>query len=55
VIDYVDETKYSLVPKKRKIIDYRDFVRVDVVPREVVSTDYYAVEHIRSYIPQVIP
>jgi hypothetical protein len=28
---------------------------VDVVPREVVSTDYYAIEHIRSYIPQYIP
>lgn len=28
---------------------------MDIVPREVISTDYYAVEHIRRYIPQIIP
>lgn len=55
VVDYVDEKKYSIVPKTRKIVEYKDFVRVDFVPREVISTDYYAVEHIRSYIPQVVP
>lgn len=37
------------------ITDYRDIIRVETVPREVVTTDYYAVEHIRSYVPQVIP
>jgi hypothetical protein len=33
VIDYVDEQKYTVVPRKRMITDYKDIVRVDIVPR----------------------
>lgn len=35
--------------------EYKDFLKVDMVPREVTETDYYAVEHVRYYVPQVIP
>ena len=31
-----------------------DKIKVDVVPREVVTTDYYAVENLRFYIPQTV-
>ena len=43
------------MPRKRRVTDYKEFVRVDVVPREVTTTDYYAVEHVRQYVPQIIP
>ena len=28
---------------------------METVPREVVSTDYYAIERVKQYVPQVIP
>jgi len=28
---------------------------VEVVPREVVVKDYYAVEHVRAYLKEIVP
>ncbi len=30
-------------------------MRVETVPREVTKTDYYAVEHVKTYKPQIVP
>lgn len=50
----MDEPRYHVVPKKKTITDFVDKIKVDVVPREVVTTDYYAVESLRFYIPQKV-
>ncbi len=44
-----------MVPVKRTITDYKDNVVYDTVPREVIKQDYYAVEHVRSYKPDIVP
>jgi hypothetical protein len=43
------------VPVERTVIDYKEVKRIDYVPREKQVTDYYAIEHQTSYIPQTIP
>lgn len=43
MVDFVDEPRYSLRPKKRVVTDYKDIVKIDIVPREVIETDYYAI------------
>lgn len=43
------------MPIKRKVIEYEERVVVEEIPREVVMTDYYAVENIKQYYKEVIP
>lgn len=43
------------VPKKRKMVEYVEHKEVEMVPKEVTKIDYYAVEHIKQYIKEVIP
>jgi hypothetical protein len=33
---------------------YKEERRIETIPREVTVTDYYAVEYLRQYIPQII-
>jgi hypothetical protein len=55
VVDYRDEVIIEQRPITRTVTEYREEKRIENVPREVVKTDYYAVEYLRQYIPQYIP
>lgn len=37
------------------IVEYVPQERIDTVPVERIITDYYTVEHITEYIPELIP
>lgn len=43
------------MPVKRKVIEFEERKIVEEVPREVVTTDYYAVENIKQYYKEIIP
>lgn len=43
------------VPIRRKVIQYEERRVVEEVPREVVTTDFYAVESIKQYYKEVVP
>ena len=43
------------VPVRRKVIEYREERVMEEVPREVIKTDYYAVENIKQYYKEIIP
>ena len=43
------------VPVRRKVIEYREERVIEEVPREVITTDYYAVESIKQYYKEIIP
>jgi hypothetical protein len=45
----------QLAPKKKKIIEYVEKKDVQVVPKEVIIKDYYAIEHVRGYVKEVVP
>lgn len=51
----MNERTVTRVPKTRKVVEYRDERITDVIPREVTKKDYYAIEHLRQYVPEYIP
>lgn len=55
IIEYKDQAKVERVPKKIKKIEYREERTIETIPKEKIVTDYYAVEYLRQYIPQIIP
>jgi hypothetical protein len=42
-----------MVPRQRTITEYQERRYMETVPREVLATEYYAIEHIKNYVPQV--
>jgi hypothetical protein len=42
-----------MVPRQRTITEYQERRYMETVPREVLATEYYAIEHVRNYVPQV--
>lgn len=43
------------MPVRRKVTELVERKHVELVPKEVVVTDYFAVEHIRKYLKEVVP
>lgn len=39
---------------QKKVIEYEEKRTLEQVPREVTKTDYYAVEYVKEYIPEVV-
>lgn len=55
VIDYETREWIETIPKQRVVTEYQERRWTETVPREVTKIDYYAIEHIKKYIPEVIP
>jgi len=55
VIDYETREWIETIPKQRVVTEYQERRWIETVPREVTKVDYYAIEHIKQYIPEVIP
>lgn len=55
MIEYEEQPVTKKVPKKKIVTEYREEMREQLVPREVVEKDYYAVEYIKGYMAQEIP
>lgn len=43
------------IPKQRVITEYKENRWMETVPRRVDTVDYYAIETVRQYVPEVIP
>jgi hypothetical protein len=54
-MDYEVREYTEMVPRQKTITEMQERRYMETVPREVLSTDYYAVERIKQYMPQVIP
>ena len=54
-VDYMDDPKKILVENKKTLRDYEEHIRVEYIPKEITVRDYYAVEHVRCYIPEIVP
>jgi len=52
-MDYEIREYAELVPRQRTITEFQERRYMETVPREVITTDYYAIEHVRNYVPQV--
>jgi len=55
ITDYEIREWVEQVPRQRTITEYQERRYTETVPREVTKVDYYAIEYLRQYIPQVIP
>jgi hypothetical protein len=44
-----------MVPTQRTVTEYQERRYMETIPREVVTVDYQAIEHIKQYVPQIIP
>jgi hypothetical protein len=55
VTDYEIREWVETIPKQRTITEYQERRYTETVPREVTKVDYYAIEYLKQYIPQVIP
>ena len=55
ITDYEIREWTERIPKQRTITEYQERRYTETVPREVTKVDYYAIEYLRQYIPQVIP
>ena len=49
ITEYENRTYVERVPIKRKVIEYEERRIIESIPREVLKTDYYAVENITQY------
>lgn len=43
------------IPHQRTITEYKENRWIETIPRQVNKTEYYAIETVRQYVPQVIP
>jgi hypothetical protein len=55
VTDYETREWTEVIPKQRTVTEYQERRYTETVPREVTKVDYYAIEYLKQYIPQVIP
>jgi hypothetical protein len=55
VIDYETREWSESIPKQRVITEYQENRWIETIPRRVDTTDYYAIETVRQYVPEVIP
>jgi hypothetical protein len=55
VTDYEIREWTERIPHQRTITEYQERRYMETVPREVTKVDYYAIEYLKQYIPQVIP
>jgi hypothetical protein len=55
VLDYEVREYSEVVPRQRTVTELQERRYTETVPRTVVDQAYYAIEHRRQYIPQVIP
>lgn len=54
-MDYQVHEYTEMVPRQTTVTEMQERRYMETVPREVVSTDYYAIERVKQYVPQVIP
>ena len=55
ITDYEVREWVEQIPRQRTVTEYQERRYTETVPREVTKVDYYAIEYLRQYIPQVIP
>lgn len=55
IIEYEDRQYVERVPVKKKVTRYEERKVIETIPREVIKTDYYAVEKRVEYHKEVIP
>lgn len=55
VVDYQVQEYVEQVPVQRTVTEYQERRYMETIPREVVTVDYQAIEHIKQYVPQIIP
>ena len=53
-MDYEIREYAEMVPRQRTITEFQENRYFETVPRTVMETDYYAIEHRRQYVPDVI-
>ena len=52
--DYELREYVERVPYQRTITEFQEKRYMETIPREVSKVDYYAIEHIKKYVPEVI-
>lgn len=54
-MDYEIREYAEMVPRQRTVTEFQERRYFETVPRTVNTTDYYAIEHVRQYVPEIIP